>query len=59
MYILNHMNKLKIRNNDLEISDKIETLFEKEVTVFGNGAKIDCQKKYLGKKALVIILQAE
>lgn len=45
----------KMKNNELEIKDKIETLFEKQITTFGNGAKIDCPKKYLGKKAVVII----
>jgi putative transposon-encoded protein len=49
------MRTIKIKNNDLEIKDKIETLFEKEVTKFGNGGKIDCPKKFLGKKALIII----
>ena len=29
--------------------------FEKKVTSFGNGAKIDCPKEYFGKKAIVII----
>lgn len=49
------MRTIKIKNNELEIKDKIETLFEKQITTFGNGAKIDCPKKYLGKKAIVII----
>jgi putative transposon-encoded protein len=53
------MRTLKIKNNDMEIKDKIETLFEKEVTKFGSGAKIDCPKKYLGKKALVIIREKD
>ncbi|MBI4448480.1 DUF2080 family transposase-associated protein [Candidatus Woesearchaeota archaeon] len=30
-------------------------MFEKPVTKFGNGAKLDCPKQYLGKKAYVII----
>ena len=42
------------------VKKKIEILefkayFEKKVTSFGNGAKIDCLKKNLGKKAIVII----
>ena len=49
------MRTLEIKNNELEIKDQIETLFEKPITTFGNGAKIDCPKKYLGKKAIVII----
>lgn len=53
------MRTLKIKNNELEIKDRIETLFEKEITRFGNGAKIDCPKKFLGKKALVIIREKD
>ncbi|MCR4313241.1 MAG: DUF2080 family transposase-associated protein [Candidatus Roizmanbacteria bacterium] len=29
--------------------------FEKTVTKFGTGAKIDCPKQFLGKKVIVIV----
>ncbi len=28
---------------------------EKNVTAFGNGAKVDCPKEYLGQKAYLVI----
>ena len=31
--------------------------FEKEVTSFGNGAKVDCPKKYIGRRAYVVLLR--
>lgn len=34
---------------------RFKAYFEKKVTTFGNGAKIDCPKEYLNKKAIVII----
>ena len=37
------------------IIEPVKFYFEKEVTRFGNSAKIDCSKKYIGKKAIVII----
>ncbi len=37
------------------IIEPVKFYFEKEVTRFGNSAKIDCPKKYIGKKAIVII----
>ena len=37
------------------IIEPIKLYFEKEVTKFGNSAKIDCPKKYIGKKAIVVI----
>lgn len=49
------MRTLKIKNNELELKDEVETIFQKIVTKFGNGAKIDCLKKYVGKEAYVII----
>ena len=56
MYIyLSFMRTLKTKNQELELKDDIETIFEKPVTKFGNGAKIDCPKQYLKKKAYVII----
>jgi len=37
------------------IIEPVNFYFEKEVTRFGNSAKIDCLKKYIGKKAIVVI----
>lgn len=37
------------------IVEGVKLYFEKEVTKFGNSAKIDCPKKYIGKKAIVVI----
>ena len=56
MYIyLTIMRTLKIQNQKLELKDEIETIFQKKVTKFGNGAKIDCLKAHMGKEAYVII----
>jgi putative transposon-encoded protein len=49
------MRTLKIENQKLELKDDIETIFQKKVTTFGNGAKIDCPKKYTGREAYVVI----
>lgn len=50
-------NKMELRvNRTLEVvDDQIETMFEKKVTKFGSGAKIDCPKEYLGKEVYVIV----
>ena len=37
------------------IVEPVKFYFEKEVTKFGNSADIDCPKKFIGKKAIVII----
>jgi len=49
------MRTLITKNNKLELKDEIETIFEKNVTRFGNGAKIDCPRKYLNQKVYVIV----
>lgn len=50
-------NKVELRvNNKLEIVDtKIEQFYEKTVTAFGTGAKIDCPKEHIGKQVYVIV----
>jgi len=49
------MRKIKLMDNKLNIQDEIEILFEKKVTRFGNGAKIDCPKEHIGKKVYVLV----
>lgn len=49
------MRTLITTKQKLELKDDIETIFEKTVTKFGNGAKIDCPKQYLKRQVYVII----
>ena len=37
------------------IIEPVNLYFEKEVTKFGNSAKIDCPKKFIGRNAIVVI----
>jgi len=43
----NQTNEIKVQN--------IQGYFEKEVTKFGTGAKIDIPKEHLGKKVIVLV----
>lgn len=49
------VNKVSLKNKKLLIEDEIELLFEKIVTKFGTSAKLDVPKKFIGKKAYVMI----
>ena len=49
------MRVIKIVKNKIELKDDAEMIFEKEVTKFGTGAKIDCPKVHIGKRAYVVI----
>ena len=51
------MRKIKIMDKNLILTDNVEVIYEKIITPFGNSAKIDAPKKYIGKRAYVIILK--
>jgi putative transposon-encoded protein len=36
---------------------KVELIYEKTITPYGNGAKVDSQKKYIGKRAYVVVIK--
>ncbi len=51
------MRKIKINiSNEITIKN-IQAYFEKTVTKFGNGAKIDAPKEYHGKKVIVLVVR--
>jgi len=49
--------KIKITQNKITLTDEVEIVYEKRVTPFGTSGKIDASKKYIGKRAYVIILK--
>ena len=49
------MRKIKTTvSNEVNVKN-IEGYFERTVTKFGTGAKIDAPKNYLGKKVIIIV----
>ena len=38
-----------VSGGKVRIEDNVEEIFERKVTPYGNGAKIDSQKKYIGQ----------
>ena len=49
------MRKIKtIISNEIRV-ENIKGYFERKVTKFGTGAKIDCPKEYLGCEVVVIV----
>lgn len=49
--------KVNVIKGNLTIKEKVELIYEKQITPFGNSAKIDAQKKYVGKRAYVIVVK--
>jgi putative transposon-encoded protein len=41
----------------LLIKESVEVVYEKRITPFGNSAKIDAPKKYIGKRAYVVVVK--
>ncbi len=46
-----------IFHEKITLKDDVEEIYEKRITPYGNGAKIDAQKKYIGKRVYVIVLK--
>ena len=47
-----------VKGGKIRIEDNVEEKFERKVTPYGNGAKVDAQKKYIGRKVFVVVLKA-
>jgi len=46
-----------VRGGKIHLQDEVEEIYERKVTPYGNGAKVDAQKKYIGRRAYIIILK--
>ena len=51
------MRKVEVKKGDLTIKEKVEVIYERKITPFGNSAKVDAQKKYIGRRAYIIVLK--
>ncbi len=51
------MRTIQVRKGDLSIKEKVNVIYERQITPFGNSAKLDAPKKYIGKRAYVIIVE--
>jgi len=50
------MRKIELKNETLVLQEKdVLGFMEKTVTPFGNSAKVDCPRKFVGKRAYLII----
>ena len=59
-YIILYMSKkplrsIKFEGGKMELKDEFELIFERTITKFGNGAKIDAPKDLLGRKVYVVL----
>lgn len=50
------MRQIKLLAGDMIIKEKVDVVYEKVITPFGTSGKLDAPKKYIGKRAYVIIV---
>ena len=53
------MRQIKMIKGKMQLIDDIEHIYEKKVTKFGTGAKIDAPKEFIGKKVYVLVRKEE
>lgn len=51
------MKKINVIAKSKLILENIEGFVKRKVTNFGNGAKVDCPKEYLGRDVYLVILK--
>lgn len=51
------MRRVKITKKTISLKDDVVVVIEKVVTPYGNGAKVDCLKEYIGKRAYIVIVR--
>jgi putative transposon-encoded protein len=49
--------KVVLRREKIVLEDSIAGFFEKVVTKFGTGAKIDCPRAFIGKRVYVVVCE--
>jgi putative transposon-encoded protein len=54
-YILICMRKIAMKDGKFQLLDNIDFVYEKIVTKYGTGAKVDAPKEFLGRKVYVLI----
>jgi putative transposon-encoded protein len=51
------MRTIQIKKGDMTLKDEVEFIYERTITPFGTSAKIDAQKKWIGKRVYVLVLK--
>lgn len=46
-----------IKQGQIQITDTVEEIYEKKITPYGNGAKVDAPKRFIGKKVFIVVLK--
>ena len=53
------MRIVELNKGNLVLKDKIEGFLERSVTPLGNSGKVDCPKRFIGRRVYILIAQNE
>ena len=53
------MREIELIKGNLKLKDKIEGFLERTVSPLGNSGKVDCPKRFIGRRAYILIAQDE
>ena len=53
------MRIIELKKEDLTLKDKIEGFLERTVSPLGNSGKVDCPKRFIGRRVYLLITQDE
>lgn len=51
------MRSIELNKGNLVLKDKIEGFLERTATPLGNSGKIDCPKRFIGRRVYILIAQ--
>ncbi len=51
------MRRFEFKKDAFTFQTEVKFFFEKKITKFGNGAKIDAPKEHIGKKVIVLVIE--
>ncbi len=49
------MRIIELKKEDLTLKDKIEGFLERTVSPLGNSGKVDCPKRFIGRRVYILI----
>jgi putative transposon-encoded protein len=49
--------RIEFKSGDFTVAENVEVVYESKVTRFGASAKVGAPKKFIGKRAYIIILK--
>jgi putative transposon-encoded protein len=51
------MRHIEMKEGNLVLKEKVEVVYERVITRFGNSGKLDAPKKYIGMRAYVVVVK--